>query len=1000
MKQEPSVISMNWSKMFKDFIQRINSRSVGLKMARRDVSRNKLQSFLVIAVISIPVALGSFAFTYQASRTPTPEERALYNLGQTQAKLVSTLEPSNKNYQTPLDERPFVFNKEDGGYISWEESGDPSKLVDPRTALKGYTWLSEAVTYQTTKTKTGQTKLPIYEVEAWDPNLQGRFVDFKGKAPSNENEVLVNAAGLKRLGVTIGEEVKLLDLGITFKIVGTIEDSLASKKSAEIFAQPGAITSKTFEDVETRYYAVGEKPVTWQEVIELNKLGIGALSRDVIFNPPAESEVPFYAVGGTSSNNSLANMLQVIFLLPLVLLPVVILTGSAFSFGARRQVRSIAVMSSLGAKKSTLRFITIANGLWLGFLGGVAGSVLGIIAAYFALPAIHDGSKTELPGFHIPWLLLTGVAISGAVIGAIVSIIPAFTASKVDVLSTLRGSRRDANVKKRSGIFGLILIAVGVATLLVSVPILIYLNAPETRTELGWQVVSNYQQTVVMFAVLASFVTIIGLMVASSWLLVFARFVFRRLGTAANFATNDLVFNRKRFTAVIASVIATSFVAAIVISTFYITTKPFTASYKPVGEPSQLQIVTEYSEDRLNSVDEVNSYINKRNQELNQMVKQASEIAPFSSAGTINFHRSFANLGYKYYDTGELMLGAEGQIPYVKLNFDYMCPYMESSPDYEKFNKAQMIGDWKLSNEIMNKENYLDCYRLLAREATDFVVGGPEDLRLLLGGRVDGAAETALSEGKAVVFSKGFLNDGKLQLDWHPSGLNSFAVGNKVYESELKYFPAQDVDGNLIDFTKPSRTEKLDAVLSASAIPTLNFIIPPKTAQSLGIDYYPMSAIVNYEGPLTVSDLDALEEAFPMDAVLERGLSFDLEGIAWLLAAIAGLFVFASTAIALGLSQIESRADHSTLWSIGASKSFRSRVVSFQALTLSLLGTLFGATVGMLLVYVLSSTLQADFVIPLPQTLFLVLGIPLLAALGFLVGTPKKYKFNPRLALD
>jgi MFS family permease len=250
-------------------------------------------------------------------------------------------------------------------------------------------------------------------------------------------------------------------------------------------------------------------------------------------------------------------------------------------------------MSSLGARKSTLRFITISNGLWLGFLGGILGTLIGVIASYFALPALSDGSKIGLPGFHVPWLLLTGVAISGALIGGIVSVIPAFTASKVDVLSTLRGSRRDAKVKKRSGIFSLILIAIGVVGLFVSVPVLLYLDDSKTRTELGWQVVSQYQSITSLLAVLASFITILGLMLGSSWLLVFARFIFRKLGTAANFATNDLVFNRKRFTAVIASVIATSFVAAIVISAYYTVAKPMADYYKPQGELNQVVLPTD-----------------------------------------------------------------------------------------------------------------------------------------------------------------------------------------------------------------------------------------------------------------------------------------------------------------------------------------------------------------------------------------------------------------------
>ena len=968
-------------------------------MARRDVSRNKLQSILVILVISMPVALGALALTYRESSTPTTSERVEYYLGNTQAKLIANERPGENNSQTPLDERVTIVYKDE--YYEGEPSpNNQPDFVDPRAELDGYLWLSERTTYQTTKTKTGQTKLPVVEVEAWNKNLRGRYFDFKGNAPKDSSEALVNSAALDRLGVTVGGKVHLLDIDQTFTIVGTIEDTFAKTVSAEIFVQPGALASTTNDQSQTSYYALGDEPVTWQQVTELNKLGIGVLSRDVIMNPPAKSDVPYYSNGGYDSGSSFSAIIQLIVLLPVLLLPVIILTGSAFSFGARRQVRSIAVMSSLGGRKSTLRFITVASGLWLGLLGGLAGSAVGVAIAFFAVPALSDGSKVNLPGFHIPWLLLSMVSLAGAVIGGIVSAIPAITAAKVDVLSTLRGSRRDAKVRKRSGIFGLILIGLGVSGQIGCIPIWFFLEADSTREEFGWQAIAQFQQITILVAVLSSFIAIFGLMLASAWLLVFARFIFGKIGTAANFATNDLVFNRKRFTAVIASVIATSFVSVIIISVFYTSTKPLADTYQPVGETNQLVINYEYNERPLNTKAELDDYINNRGEEMNQAVTTARDIAPVSSAGVIMYHRSFSNLGYKYYDTGELMLGAEGQIPYAKIDFNYLCPHMESSPEVKRLNDAYTVGNSKLAKKILDQDKYLDCSRLSASYSSNFVVASPEDLRVLLGGRVDSKAEAALNDGKAVVFHKGFLTDGKLQLDWHPSGLGSFALGQTVYDGELKYFPAQDVDGNLIDFKKPSRVERIDAVVSSSPIQTNNFVISPEAANKLGIDYYPLAAVVNYEQPLTLSQKDSLQENFQDGYQLEDGFDLNVEGIAWLLAVIAGLFVLASTAIALGLTQIESRADHSTLWSIGASKLFRSRVVSFQALVLSLLGTVFGSTVGFLLVFVLSSSLRLDFLIPAPQSLFLVLGIPLIAAFGFLIGTPKRYKFNPRLALD
>ena len=983
--------------MFRGLFARVNSRAVGLRMARRNVSRNKVQSILIILVIAMPVALASFGFTFRESSRLTPEERATYYLGQTQVKINQSLAPSKYNYQNPLDEIATHFNPNQND--SWNGTPpDESKAIDLESLIDGYTWLSERSSTQVTKTEFGQTNVEVIEVEAWDDNLQGVFFDFTGTVPSNENEALVNKAALKRLGVTVGGLVEFIELGRSLRIVGTIEDARSVAKNSQIFVQPGAISATGLNAQGTSFYGIGPAPTTWKEVIELNKQGYGILSREVIFNPPAEEDIPLVVAGGGYPGESLSSLIQVLVLFPILLMPVIVLTGSAFSFGARRQLRSIAVMSSLGANRSTLRFITIASGLWLGLLGGVVGSILGAAGSFFLSPSFTDGSKTSYPGFHVPWLLLGAIALGGAVIGGLVSAIPAFRAAKVDVLSTLRGSRRDAKVKKRSGIFGLVLIALGVAGLLVSVPIWVYLEDQATKTELGWERAAELARLTLQLSLLSSMVTIVGMMIGSSWLLVFARFIFKRIGLAANFATNDLVFNRKRFTAVISSVIATSFVAALVLSFYYTLSEPQISGYKPSGEVNQLQTSGFYPSEELKTKEDLAEYIAQQNQTAEQAVKSANQVAPVASSSVINVHKSFESIGYRTYDTGELILGAEGQIPYAKIDYSYLCPGMSASPDSKKLNDAYTKNNWKLANEISSQEKYSDCDRV-SRSSSDFFVATPKELRVLLGGRVDAAAEDALAKGNAVVFNKGYLTNGKLQLDWYPSGITSLVMGEKFLYN-TKYEPPQDEQGNLIQFGRPSRVERLSAVLSSSPNPQISFVIPPQTANRLGIDFHPMMAFVNFAEPLTQSQKDMLPEEFPYGFQYEEGPTWNLDGFAWLIALIAGLFVLASTAIALGLSQIESRADHSTLWSVGASKLFRSRAVSFQALTLSLLGTVCGSTVGFLLVFVLSSSLRAEFQTPLPQSLFLIVGIPLIAAVGFLIGTPKRYKFNPRLALD
>lgn len=984
--------------MSNNFRSKINSRLVALRMARRDVAKNKIQSMLVIFIIAIPVALAAFAFTYRESIHLTASEKVEYNLGQTQAKVRATAGPSENNYQYP-DQGSVVLLDPDNGYISPPELDTSATLTDPRKVIPGYEWLTETSSAQQVKTKSGVADITVLEVEAWNKAFAGRFYDFSGTAPTSKDEVLVNAAAMKRLGSVIGSYVEFPLINQKMRIVGVIEDASASRVTPEIYVQPMTPTSENINLQSTIFYAIGDKPLSWTKITELNKFGIGVLSRSVLLSPPIDAQIPILNVGAMLPEGSSLNILEWLVLGPVVLFPVVILTGSAFSFAARRQVRSLAVMSSLGARKSTLRFVTIYNGLWLGFLGGWLGTLVGAIASFVISPSLTDGAKISYPGLHIPFSFLLAVVLGGAAIGALVSAIPARTAAKVDILNAIRGTRRDPNARKRTGVISLIMLIIGAAGLAIGIPAWAFVDKQLAQGLMDLNQGHQIENLIVLAAVGFSFLAIIGLLVGSSWVLIFTRFVFRRFGTSANYATNDLVYNRRRFTAVMASVIAASFVASIVIGFYYTIAKSHFDDYLPSIEQNQLQISPNYSEKKLNNKIELEAFLRNQKAELQHQLSTASAIAPVTTSSLVNIHRTYDNFGYKYYSTGELVLGAEGDVPYIHLDYHYLCPGMPASPEAKALTAAYDSGDWRLAKEIESKPKYKYCRRMEDNAPSSFTVATSEELRVILGGRIDSSAEAALAKGQAVVFGKGFLTDGYLQLDWYPSGIDSLVRGEELLYS-TKYFPPQEESGKLINFGHPSRSVRLPAVLSSSVNLHTTVVISPSTAKRLGIDYYPQAVVVNYQNPLTVDQLDSLQQALPYGYNYEGGIGWSLEGNAWLFALIAGMFILSATVIALSLSQIESRPDQATLWAVGATKLFRSKVVAFQSFALTFVGGLFGALIGFSLVFVLSSSLKTNFEMPWLQVLALFMGIPTLSALLFLLVTPKSHKFKSRLSLD
>lgn len=973
-------------------LAKFNSRRLALTLARRSMKRNLLQSILIILIIAMPVAFGSAALIYNESTQMTVQERIDIELGKTQAVLRASSVPNEMNCQTPDSE--FAF------YCDYSNSSGPEQLplVDPRSKLSGYKWLTEYTTDARVKTASGVGVIFVTEGESWAPEFAGRYYDMTGQAPQSSDELMVNKVALQRLGAKVGDEVWLTEFYRPFTIVGTLESSQLSKTTSMIFALPGAISGTAPNPDGYIFYAVGDKPITWSQIVELNKSGIGVLSREVLLNPPANKDVPYYEYGGMPDISvAFMSYLPMVFIAPLVLLPVAVLAGSAFSFGARRQARSLAVMSSLGANRWLLRFVTVANGIWLGLLGGILGVLLGAAGAAWLLPTLTDGSRIGYPGFHLPWELLSIAALSGAVIGALVSLKPAFSAAKVDVLSTLRGVRINAQVRKRSGIGGLIVLAIGVAVSFLSLIGVQAIFAGIQNHTIGLEAY-NYLGWLVFAIIIGSGLMILGLLIAAGWLLVLARLIFKNFGKVTNYATNDLIYHRKRYTSVIAAVLATSFIGAAAMSLSFSFSEQSRLNYQQRAEMNQLTVDTVdtfgYAENRDSS--QLDSLLADNKNYIELEVKNSSQVADIKSSAVIGMHAQYYELNFGLDKDYAPIIGAEGEQPYLKINFDYLCPWMTSNPVFKKYQAAQDAGDYQLLREIQAQPKYKNCMAVHSPEK--FLVGGPNELRALLGDRVDSQAEAALAAGKAVVFHPGFLHSGSIEFDWYQSGMSMQLIGESYTYNESN-------EPIIEDPGPPSRTEAIAAVSVSSANPNLTAMISPETADRLGIDYRSSLGVVNYERKLTVAERDALTSEMNMSYYLEQGFDFDVNVVIWWITAAVAFFVLVSTTIALGLSQIESKSDRSTLSSIGAPRRFRAAVVGNQALILTLFGTVLGTAVGLFLAWATTEALgiasvAIGFKFPLIQTALMVFAIPLVAAAIFWVGTPAKSNYRPRLSLD
>jgi putative ABC transport system permease protein len=137
----------------------------------------------------------------------------------------------------------------------------------------------------------------------------------------------------------VGANARVAGSGRSLRVVGVVEE-IGSRGPETVWALPGALLrSSAAEEVPPTFYLTGTRPVTWADVLRLNRQGLVVYSRAVVLDPPPRSEVPYFTRGFDIGNGqeTLITVLAATLVVTLAVLEVVLLAGAAFAVGARRQ---------------------------------------------------------------------------------------------------------------------------------------------------------------------------------------------------------------------------------------------------------------------------------------------------------------------------------------------------------------------------------------------------------------------------------------------------------------------------------------------------------------------------------------------------------------------------------------------------------------------------------------------------------------------------------------
>jgi putative ABC transport system permease protein len=134
---------------------------------------------------------------------------------------------------------------------------------------------------------------------------------------------------------------------------------------------------------------------------------------------------------------------------------------AGFATLAQRRLRSLGVLSSLGATDRHVRLVMVANGAVVGIVAAVAGALIGLAGWIAYVPSLQASTNHRFAWTAIPWWLVAATMVLAVVTATLAARRPARLATRLPIIAALSGRPTDPRPTHRSMIPGLVLLVAG-----------------------------------------------------------------------------------------------------------------------------------------------------------------------------------------------------------------------------------------------------------------------------------------------------------------------------------------------------------------------------------------------------------------------------------------------------------------------------------------------------------------------------------------------------------
>ncbi|WP_406112430.1 FtsX-like permease family protein [Kitasatospora purpeofusca] len=888
---------------------KLSSWRVALRIARRDALRAKGRSALVVAMVALPVLGVAGADVVFRSADLDPAEKVTRAMGRSAAELqildrgavvLQAPDPAEDYHATDASE-----TKKENGQPAYTPEQRLSLDTDPAELagrlLPGATLVPfREGPYVATSTAEGLTNVRISEADLADPVWRGRYDIVKGRAPSADHEVAASQEFLNTSGLRIGDRTAPRGLEATpFTITGVAEYP-GDLRTAVLYARPGTVLDKLPNGGARGGSSASEgvshwlvklpagAVVDWPKVMELNKYGFTAASRAVLLDPPARSEVPFYAYrdsqGTGSGRTAFFDRTAVVVLgtvIGMALLEIVLLAGPAFAVGARRSRRQLGLLAAGGGDRAQVRAVVLGGGVVLGLTGAVVGLAGGIGLVALLRTRAEESAGQRFGHFDLQPLDLLGILLIGLVTGLLAAVVPAVQASRQDVVAALTGRDNLKPPSRKLALLGLLMLGGGSALAL--------LGATDGFGSRSLAVLGG------------SAIAELGMVALTPYLVGLFGRIGRWLPLGPRLALRDSVRHRGRTAPAVAAVMAA--VAGSVAVGVYVASsdEEHRREYVAAGPANAVILSSGWGAASDGSM---------LAQQRGAVQNSVPGLGVRADVQRVNYLGDCRTAGQS---CGRLS---------VALPEERQCPIWGKN--------RRSLGEEEIAR--LGREDQRCKGRVITR-GNNFGALQSGDAALLrnLYGVTDPAAGQAIAEGKAVVFDERYLKDGKVAVELtepYPDGPMT------------------------ADFEPAARTVTVDAVLVTSpSNPGGVAVVGAETVHRLGLTssdagsvWLPDTAPADGAEQRARAALAKLSDGIEFE--VERGYQSPGDLISLGLTAFAGIVALGAAGIATGLAAADSQRDLTTLAAVGAAPRIRRTLSGFQCGVIAAMGALLGAAAG------------------------------------------------------